>query len=64
MNSTEIFSLALGLTEPWFVEDVSFNLEDNKRILDIKISHNKGSFLLINQVKARFKTMLNGHGSI
>jgi hypothetical protein len=41
MNSTEIFSLALGLQEPWFVENVSFNQEKDKRILDIKISHNK-----------------------
>lgn len=46
MNSAEIFSIALGLTEPWFVEDVSFNLEGEKRILDIKISHKKGVFFV------------------
>jgi transposase len=52
MNSTEIFSLALGLSEPWFVEDVSFTLEGNKRILDIKISHKKGSFFTDNLGKS------------
>jgi transposase len=44
MNSTEIFSIALGLQEPWFVENVSFNREGEQHILDIKISHNKNDF--------------------
>jgi transposase len=44
MNSTEIFSLALGLQEPWFVENVSFNSDGEKRTLDIKISHKVHDF--------------------
>lgn len=46
MNSTKIFSIALGLSAPWFVEDVSFNFDGEKRILDIKISQKKGSFFV------------------
>jgi hypothetical protein len=45
MNSTEIFSLALGLQQPWFVENVSFNLDSEKRILDITIRHKKNRYL-------------------
>lgn len=64
MNSTEISSLALGLTESWYVENVSFNLESDKRILYIKISYKKAVFLLINWAKVRFMIMLKGHRSI
>ena len=44
MNSTEIFSLALGLTAPWFVSDLSFrNTANGNKELHLQISFHKGS---------------------
>lgn len=53
MNSTEIFSIALGLTDPWYVSEVNFNLDGDKRILDIKISHRRGNFFVDEIGKSR-----------
>jgi transposase len=39
-NSTEIFSIALGLQEPWNVKEVTFNKENNQ--LDIYLVFTKG----------------------
>lgn len=39
-NSQDIFAIALGLQEPWFIESVSFN-EENSR-LDIHLSFTRG----------------------
>jgi hypothetical protein len=36
-NSREIFELALGLTTPWFVENVEFKTEKDERELHIQI---------------------------
>lgn len=41
MNTKEIFGKAIGITEPWFVNDINFDVS-NKR-LDISIDFKKGS---------------------
>jgi transposase len=41
MSSKELFSVALGLEEPWFVKDISF--DSDKRRLDIILDFKKGS---------------------
>jgi transposase len=41
LDTTKLFSMALGLKEPWYVEDVSFNAE--KKLLILKVDFKKGS---------------------
>ena len=41
MDTTKLFSMALGLKEPWYVEDVSFDAE--KKLLILKVDFTKGS---------------------
>jgi transposase len=41
MSTKELFSIALGLEEPWFVKDLNFDPE--KRRLDIVLDFTKGS---------------------
>ena len=36
-----IFAAALGITEPWFIENLSFDAE--KQLLSVHIDFNKGS---------------------
>ncbi len=38
-NSTEIFSIALGLQEPWYIKEVNFDKENQ---LDIHLSFKRG----------------------
>lgn len=41
MSTKELFSIALGLEEPWFVKDITFDSE--KRRLDLILDFKKGS---------------------
>ncbi len=41
MSIKELFSVALGLEEPWFVKDITFDPE--KRRLDLHLDFKKGS---------------------
>src|SRR3990167_3387527 len=45
MNMMNIFSAALGIKEPWYVEDVSFNAQ--KKRLDIKINFRRGTKFMV-----------------
>ena len=43
MNSTEIFSIALGLNRPWFVSNVEFvEVNSNKKELHIYLDFERG----------------------
>jgi hypothetical protein len=41
-NSAEIFAIALGLSEPWFVKNVEFKMVDSTRELHIDLDFKKG----------------------
>jgi len=41
MNGTKLFAVALGIENPWYVKDITFDIE-NKR-LDIQLDFHKGS---------------------
>jgi transposase len=41
-NSAEIFAIALGLSEPWFVKSVEFKMVDSTRELHIDLDFKKG----------------------
>lgn len=45
MNSEQIFNLALGLQSPWVIKEISFNLVDGHRVLEIDIGYISGSFV-------------------
>jgi transposase len=45
MNSEQIFNLALGLQPPWIIKEISFNVVDNRRVLDIEIGYISGNFV-------------------
>ncbi len=38
-----IFTMPLGLSRPWFIRDVSFQLEQGKRVLHIEVDHELAS---------------------
>ncbi len=42
-NELPIFTMALGLSRPWFIRDVSFQLEQGKRVLHIEVDHEPAS---------------------
>ena len=42
-NEFPIFTMALGLSRPWFIRDVSFQLEQGKRVLHIEVDHEPAS---------------------
>lgn len=42
MNSKELFSLALGVSSPWYVEDVSFCGEGLSKTLEIRMGFERG----------------------
>jgi len=42
-NSKEIFNIALGLQEPWFVNSISFEDQGEEKVLNIELSFKKGS---------------------
>jgi len=42
-NSKEIFDIALGLQEPWFVNSIDFKDEEQGKVLYIELSFKKGS---------------------
>ncbi len=41
MLANQIFSVALGIKDPWYVEDIT--LDDNTKRLDIHVSFRRGS---------------------
>lgn len=41
MDTTKLFSMALGLVEPWHVQDVSF--DEKAKVLTLKVDFRKGS---------------------
>ena len=41
MSNTDIFSLALSIQEPWFIEEIKFDAEGKR--LDVHINFLKGS---------------------
>jgi transposase len=44
MNSTELFSIALGLQKPWQIESVELRLDEaNQKSLHIELSFERGS---------------------
>lgn len=42
MNSKEIFKMALGLEEPWQIDDIRFTTENGKKVLEISLGFKRG----------------------
>ena len=62
-NSQEIFSIALGLEEPWHISSVSF--DKDKSQLDIHLSFTKGyKFETEDGNHYTAHDTVNAHGSI
>lgn len=66
MDEKQLFAMALGLSDPWYIERIEFNPE--KRRLDLFLEFKKGARFLCPECGSgepcRFMTPRNGRGVI
>jgi transposase len=64
MRTEDLFSTALGLQKPWYVEKIEFKSNDSGRELHIHLNHERNSKFLVEEDFMRFMTIWKGCGVI